>query len=290
MSWLNRLGRRKSDKKPSDDQEPDLADHDRAHAGTGPTPPEARVIHEIIREDGEKELRRSVGSLSWSGFSAGLSMGFSFLTMAFLRAGLPDAPWRSLISSFGYTVGFLIVVLGRQQLFTESTLTALLPFLIRRDAATFGKMLRLWLVVFLANLVGTALFAVLVSQHGLFEPQVNEALKGLAAEAMHDAFWPMLVKAILAGWLIALMVWLIPGAGPARLLLILIVTYVVAIAHFSHIIAGSVEAAYNVVTGAAAPGAYFTRFLVPTLIGNMIGGISLVGILNYAPIREELPS
>ncbi len=99
----------------------------------------------------------------------------------------------------------------------------------------------------------------------------------------------MLVKAILAGWLIALMVWLIPGAGPARLLLILIVTYVVAIAHFSHIVAGSVEAAYSVFTGGASPGAYFTRFLVPTLIGNMIGGVSLVGILNHAPIREELP-
>ncbi len=278
-----------SSKPGADQNEPDLEHHERMHAGSGPTPPEARVIHEIIREDGEKALKRSVTAMAWSGFGAGLSMGFSFLTMAMLRAALPDAPWRSLVSGFGYTIGFLIVVLGRQQLFTESTLTAVLPFLIRKDAKTFGKMLRLWTVVFLANIVGTALFATLISREWLFEPHVNEALGSLAAEAMRDGFWPMMIKAIMAGWLIALMVWLIPGAGPARLLLILIVTYVVAIGHFSHIIAGSVEAAYRVLTGSIGLGAYFTHFLLPTLLGNMIGGVSLVGILNHAPIREELP-
>ena len=99
----------------------------------------------------------------------------------------------------------------------------------------------------------------------------------------------MLVKAILAGWLIALIVWLIPGAGQSRLLLILILTYVVAIAHFSHIIAGSVEAAYNVWSGTISFGEYFTRFMFPTLIGNTIGGVSLVAIINHAPVRDELP-
>ena len=272
-----------------DSQEPDLQHHERSQAGSGPTPPEARVIHEIIREDGEKTLQRGPDAMAWSGFGAGLSMGFSFLTMAFLRADLPDAPWRSLVSGLGYTIGFLIVVLGRQQLFTESTLTAVLPFLIRKDSKTFGKMLRLWAVVFLANIVGTLLFAALISRTWLFQPSVNEALKGIAMEALHDSFWPMLVKAIMAGWLIALMVWLIPGAGPARLILILIITYVVAIAHFSHIIAGSVEVGYAVFTGEIAPSAYLTRFMLPTLIGNMIGGVSLVGILNHAPIRGELP-
>lgn len=273
-----------------DSQEPDLEHHERHHAGTGPTPPEARVIHEIIREDGEKALRRSVKAMAWSGFGAGLSMGFSFLTMAMIRAALPDAPWRSLVAGLGYTIGFLIVVLGRQQLFTESTLTAVLPFLIRKDAETGYKMLRLWVIVFLANLVGTFLFAFLVSRDWLFGPEINEALKGIATEALHDSFWPMLIKATLAGWLIALMVWLIPGAGPSRLLLIVIVTYVVAIGHFSHIIAGSVEAAYNVFAGAITAGDYLTRFALPTLIGNMIGGVSLVAILNHAPIRDELPT
>ncbi|WP_158811425.1 formate/nitrite transporter family protein [Beijerinckia sp. L45] len=286
---MDRQDQTRDDETSPDHNEPDLEHHERHHAGTGPTPPEARVIHEIIREDGEKALKRSVTAMAWSGFGAGLSMGFSFLVMALIRGALPDAPWRGLVAGFGYTIGFLIVVLGRQQLFTESTLTAVLPFLTRKDLKTFLQMIRLWAVVFLANILGTLLFAYLISHDWLFEPQINEALHGIATEALHDTFWPMLIKAMLAGWLIALMVWLIPGAGPSRLFLILIVTYVVAIAHFSHIIAGSVEAAFNVFTGGITVSEYFTRFMVPTLIGNMIGGVSLVGILNHAPIRDELP-
>ncbi len=274
---------------PDDAQGPDLEHHERAHAGSGPTPPEARVIHEIIREDGERALKRGVESMAWSGFGAGLSMGFSFFVMAVIRSALPDAPWRVLVAGFGYTIGFLIVVLGRQQLFTESTLTAVLPFLTRKDMKTFLRMVRLWAVVFLFNIIGTFLFAFLLSHGALFSPDLDAALKGIAMEALHDSFWPMMVKAMLAGWLIALMVWLIPGAGPSRLLLIVIITYVVAISRFSHIIAGSVEAAYDVFTGVIGLGAYVTRFMVPTLIGNMIGGVSLVAILNHAPIRDELP-
>lgn len=273
----------------TDAEEPDLEEHERRHAGSGPTPPEARVIHEIIREDGERELERSVSALAWSALGAGLSMGFSFLTMALLRGGLPEAQWTHLISSFGYTLGFLIVVLGRQQLFTENTLTAVLPLLIRMDGKTLGQLLRLWAIVLLFNLLGTFVFAWLISHEGLFDPQINAALRGIAEEAVKDSFWPMTIKAMLAGWLIALMVWLIPGAGPSRLFLIVIITYVVALAHFSHSIAGSVEAAYDVFNGTIGFGAYMTHFLIPTVLGNTIGGVSLVAILNHVPLRDELP-
>ena len=86
--------------------------------------PAALVIYEVVREEGELELRRRNVALLWSGLAAGLSMGFSLLTLALIRAGLPDEPWRHLIDSLGYCVGFVIAILGRQQLFTESTLTA----------------------------------------------------------------------------------------------------------------------------------------------------------------------
>ena len=274
---------------PDDQHEPDLEDHERRHAGNGPTPPEARVIHELIREDGEKELERSIRALVWSATGAGLSMGFSFFTMGVLKSGLPEAPWAKLVTAFGYTIGFLIVVLGRQQLFTESTLTAVLPLLTRKDGKTAVQIARLWSVVLLFNLLGTFAFAWLISHEALFDAEVNTALRTLAVEAVKDGFWPMLIKAILAGWLIALMVWLIPGAGQARLWLILILTYVVAAAHFSHIIAGSVEAAFNVFVGQLTAGEYFTGFMMPTLIGNTSGGVSLVAIFNHVPVSESLP-
>lgn len=281
-----------SDEEPgaeADSEEPDLEEHERRDAGTGPTPPEARVIHEIIREDGERELGRSVSALAWSAVGAGLSMGFSFLTMALLRGGLPETQWTHLISSLGYTIGFLIVVLGRQQLFTENTLTAVLPLLIRMDSKTLVQLLRLWTIVLIFNIVGTFVFAWLISHQALFDPQINKALTSIAEEAVKDSFWPMLIKAMLAGWLIALMVWLIPGAGPSRLFLILIITYVVALGHFSHSVAGSVEAAYHLFRGGFGLDGYLTHFLIPTVIGNTIGGVSLVAILNHVPLRDELP-
>ena len=274
----------------ADGHDPDLDHNERHHSGSGPTPPEARVIHELIREEGEKTLERSVMAMAWSALGAGLSMGFSFFTMAILRSALPEgAPWTKLVASLGYTIGFIIVILGRQQLFTESTLSSILPLLTRKDSKTLWQVARLWAVVLAFNIVGTFGFAWLVSHPGLFDAEVNKALRTVAEEAMKDSFVPTMVKAILAGWLIALIVWLIPGAGQSRLLLILIITYVVAAAHFPHVIAGSVEAAFNVFVGHISFGEYVTRFMVPALIGNTLGGVSLVAILNHAPVREELP-
>lgn len=273
-----------------DEHGPDLDHHERHHSGSGPTPPDARIIHELIREDGEKTLVRSVRAMAWSALGAGLSMGFSFFTMAIIRAALPDGPpWTKLVAALGYTIGFIIVILGRQQLFTESTLSSILPLLTRANGKTLYQVARLWLVVLAFNIIGTFVFAWLVSRAGLFDAEVTKALRTVAEESMKDPFVPTMVKAILAGWLIALIVWLMPGAGQSRLLLILILTWVVAAAHFSHIIAGSVEAAFNVFVGHITLGEYFTRFMIPTLIGNTIGGVSLVAILNHQPVREQLP-
>src|ERR1700722_4734957 len=129
----------------------------------------ANVVYETIRREGEDELHRPAAALAWSAFAAGLSMGFSFIAEGLLMAHLPDQPWRPLVSRAGYAVGFLIVVLGRQQLFTENTLTVVLPLLIRKDLATLLRMLRLWAVVLVANLVGTFLFALRVGKIDIFD-------------------------------------------------------------------------------------------------------------------------
>ncbi|MFO1060660.1 MAG: formate/nitrite transporter family protein [Dongiaceae bacterium] len=246
------------------------------------------VVHEIVREEGEAALCRSPGSLAWSGLAAGLSMGFSFLAQALLQAGLPDAPWRHLVAGLGYTVGFVIVILGRQQLFTESTLTAVLPVLTRRDAGTLAAAGRLWGIVLLANLAGTWIFALLLQPGGTFRPEAVEALRQLARAALPGDFGATVLKSVFAGWLIALMVWLLPSARSARLLTILVITYVVALARLSHVVAGSAEAAYAVLQGLAAPADYLTAFLLPTLIGNVVGGVALVALLNHGAIVDEI--
>src|SRR5438270_2046568 len=109
------------------------------------------VIHEAIRHDGEEELNRPASALAWSGLAAGLSMGFSFVGQALLYANLPDARWRPLVVALGYPLGFLIVILGRQQLFTENTLTPIIPLFTRRSLKTLWRVARLWSIVLFAN-------------------------------------------------------------------------------------------------------------------------------------------
>lgn len=160
--------------------------------------------------------------------------------------------------------------------------------LTQRDARTLLATLRLWAIVLAANLVGTILFAAVVSRPGIFRPELFHALEELAQETVDGPFWPVLVKSVFAGWLIALMVWLLPSAHSARLFVIVILTYVVSLAGLSHIVAGSAEAAFAVFTGHATVSDYILRFMVPTLIGNTIGGVSLVALLNHAPLAPEM--
>lgn len=248
-----------------------------------------QVVYETIRLEGEEELRRKPSALAWSAFAAGLSMGFSFIVEALLMSHLPDQPWRPLIARFGYSVGFLIVVLGRQQLFTENTVTVVLPWLLRKNRSTFFRMLRLWAIVLSMNLVGTFLFALCFGKIMILDAHTQQCLTEIGK--LHIAPGGLvLVRAIFAGWLIALMVWLLPAAETARVWTIIIITYVIGLGGFAHIIAGSTTVFFLVVTHSLSFGAYFVKFFLPTLVGNVIGGVSLVAALNHAQVvggKEE---
>src|ERR1700733_7045654 len=244
----------------------------------------ANVVYETIRREGEDELHRPAAALAWSALAAGLSMGFSFIAQGVLMAHLPDQPWRPLIAGFGYCVGFLIVILGPQQLFTENTLTVVLPLLLRKDLSTLLRMLRLWAVVLAANLVGTFLFALYVGRIGIFDARTQEILTQIGATHIGVGFGTVFVRSMFAGWLIALMVWLLPAAESARVSIIIIVTYLVGISGFGHIIAGSTATFFLLVTRHISWGAYVVQFFLPTLMGNVIGGLSLVGALGHAQV------
>jgi formate/nitrite transporter FocA (FNT family) len=142
--------------------------------------------------------------------------------------------------------------------------------------------------VLLVNLVGTWPFAALLMVRAIFPPDVTAELHAIAGGTLHHPFWITFLRAVLAGWLIALMVWILPSARSARLLTVLLVTYVVALGHLSHVVAGSSEAAFAVFSGAATIGQYFTTFLVPTLVGNIIGGTLMVTVLNHGSVAPEI--
>ncbi len=272
---------------PAGKDSPHLEEHEQKQAAAAQPIP-ARVIHEVLREEGEVELRRPVGALLWSGLAAGLSMGFSFLTLALLRKSMAGEPAAEVIAPFGYAVGFLIAVLGKQQLFTETTLTATLPLFHQPTLLGFGRLGRMWAVVLFSNLVGTIVFAWLVSWPGIFGDDVAKELMHTARGAYSESFGIGVLRAIFSGWLIALIVWLLPASKTAAPFVIAALTYVVALAGLPHIIAGSTEAAYVVFNRGASWSDYFVSFLAPTLIGNLIGGTAIAALLNHAPVAHDM--
>ena len=182
------------------------------------------------------------------------------------------------------------MVLGRQQLFTENTLTGMIPVLTRRDRTSLLALVRLWTVVLVANLVGAALFAGLAAAAPVFEPNLHQDFLEIGEEAASGSFAALFVKAVLAGWLIGLMVWLLPAAGSARLFVILLITYIVALGGFAHIIAGSVEVLYLVLSGEKGLGSFLLSYVIPVLAGNIVGGSALVAVLNHAQVQHEVPT
>lgn len=246
--------------------------------------PSAAVVYEAIRREAEFELRRPLVGVAWSALAAGLSMGFSFIGQGLLYSYTPQADWQTIVTSLGYSIGFLFVILGRQQLFTENTLTPVLEVLRVRNLITVARTLNLWFVVLVFNIVGTAVFALALAYFDVLDSGVDEGLAEITKAEYGASFGNMFVRAIFAGWLIALMLWLLPFAETARVGVIIIVTYVIGLAHFPHIIAGSVAALYAVFTGAQSIGDFFVVFFVPTLLGNMVGGTMLVAAVNYAQV------
>ena len=250
--------------------------------------PNAALIHETIRAEGESELERRWWAILLSGFAAGLSIALSFIVQAEIRAFISNESVGRLVAPFGYTIGFLVVVLGRQQLFTENTLAPILPLLRHRDSKTLLSVLRLWGLVLAANIAGTWAVAFAIAHGGVFEPRVWDALVQIGQQTVAANFAVTLVRGVFAGWLIALMMWLLPAASGSRPHIIILMTFILALCQFSHIVAGSVDCAFMVQIGKVSLADYIFVFFIPTLLGNVLGGTTLVALLNYGQVAPEI--
>ncbi|MEH0835244.1 formate/nitrite transporter family protein [Pectobacterium cacticida] len=251
-------------------------------------PSPAAAIHEEIRQEGQKELERDALALLWSAIAAGISMGTSFMAVGMLHQHLVDVPGAFLVECFGYTIGFVIVIMARQQLFTENTVTAVLPIMHKPTCRNFLLLGRLWLVVLAGNLVGTALAALAFSYMPVFDSATQRALVDIAMKVMNNSPTEMFANAIISGWIIATMVWMLPRAGSAKLWIIIIMTWMIAFSHLTHIVAGASEIFYLVFIGQISWQAFIWPFALPTLAGNIIGGTFIFALISHAQIRSDM--
>jgi formate/nitrite transporter FocA (FNT family) len=277
--------RKRSWQPSSDDRQITEREADEIEERSSPRTP---VIYEIVRRLGEEEMARPITSLWWSGVAAGLSISFSLLAQAILQTHLPDAPWRPLVTSWGYTVGFVMVVLSRQQLFTENTITVVLPVMAEFTIANLLKLARMWGVVLLANLAGTLFAALFCTYTSVLTPELRDGMLEISRQTLGHPWSELFFKGISAGFLMAAMVWLLPSADTAQFHVVTLMTYLIAAGGFMHIVAGSVEAFLLLLNGDLGWWPMVAEFMVPVLVGNIVGGTALFGLLAYAQVMKEI--
>ena len=251
-------------------------------------PSRAMAIHEHIRQDGEKEMERDAMALLWSAIAAGLSMGASLLAKGIFHVQLEGVPGGFLLENLGYTFGFIIVIMARQQLFTENTVTAVLPVMQNPTLGNFSLLMRLWSVVLLGNIIGTGVAAWAFEHMPIFDEETRDAFVKIGMDVMKNSPVEMFSNAIISGWLIATMVWMFPAAGAAKIVVIILMTWLIALGDTTHIVVGSVEILYLVFNGTLHWSDFFWPFALPTLAGNICGGTFIFALMSHAQIRNDM--
>lgn len=256
------------------------------HEGSMPERTTAHQMFESVREVAYRELQRSSLGLAFSGLSAGLNISFSFVAIAALLGAVGEPDSAILWSAVAYPVGFILVILARAQLFTENTLTPVLLVLGSPTRRHLFDTLRLWGVVLLANLAGAFIFAFALA-HTNTVPQLDQEWLLWAAEHAYQGSWGnLLLRAVFGGWLIALMVWMLhAGAGVVgQMLLVWLTAFLIQAAGFSHSVAGAVEVLYLAHLGLISYLDWAWHFQLPVTLGNIIGGVVFVALVNYAQV------
>jgi len=246
-----------------------------------------RSAHEIFEEvahNGREELSRSTAALMFSGFAGGISMGLTGLAVALAISYLGDGPVQQFISFTLYPIGFIVVVIGRAQLFTENTLYPVV--LILDEHKHVLNTLRLWSAVFLSNVLGAIFFGWLVMKTGALPPNFADALAGLGTRAVEGHFTMIFAKGVIGGWLIALVAWMVTASHwtIGQVVVTWMLTFIVGAGHFSHCIASSAEITAAIMSGHLHFGNYFA-WLLPATLGNIVGGVAIVTLLNYGQVR-----
>lgn len=247
------------------------------------------TVYSIILREGQEELERPVTSLWWSGVAAGLGISTSVVAEATIRTSIGAAhPYLSVIESLGYTFGFVLVILSRLQMFTENTITVVLPLLANPTFNRLSCIARLWAVVLTANLVGTFVTAAIAVHGGILTEETLVAIFDISRHVAHLSPSETLLRGIPAGFFIAAVVWMLPSAKGSEVLIVIMFTWLIAAGEFTHVIAGSNEIFSLVLNGEMNFITAFLDHIGPMLIGNIVGGTGLFAMLAYGQIRQEM--
>ena len=248
----------------------------------------ADEIFQRITAGAEEEIDRSARLLFFSGLAAGTSVSASFFGRALMTTAYPFDPTG--LGNLLYPVGFIIIVLGGYQLFTENTLMPVTLVLTR--LASIPSLLRLWGIVLFANVIGAGIIAFFFAKTTILEPAVAETGRNFGEHALSFPWSALFFKGILAGGLVATMVWLAHAARDttSRFFIVYVIMFLIPAGDLFHCVVGAFEMFYLVFSGPTSLLTVFVDFFVPVVLGNTVGGVFFVTLVNYGMTAErEIP-
>lgn len=251
----------------------------------------AQEIYSKVERNARDELQRSTRALAFSGIAGGLTMGLTGLGVAVAQAELGPGKVQEFVSLLFYPLGFIAVIIGRAQLFTENTLYPVALILTERKLEHVWNTLRLWTVVFACNILGAALFAALAIKTPSLHSEVANHLVQLGVRAAEGSFWPIFWSGVIGGWIIALMAWIVSASHwtIGQVVIVWVLTSVVGLGHFAHCIASTGEILSSVFAG-HLPASRYAYWIAAATLGNIVGGVFFVTVLNFGQISDDKES
>jgi len=249
----------------------------------------ATEIFQRIVASAEQEVEDTHAELFYSGIAAGFGITITLLGYTVVSAMVGDAGGLArLVKPLLYPIGFVIIVIGHYQLYTENTLPPVTLVLTR--LSSIPALFRVWGLVLLGNVVGVGIGAFVLANTAVLSPAEAAVAEQFAIEAMHVSWWGVFFKAVFAGWLVGGLVWVDHGTRDTvgRIVITYLLIYLIPVVDLFHIITSIGDALILFFRGGAALLPLIWEFLLPVFLGNTLGGVVLVGVLNYAHTGEHV--
>ncbi len=278
----------KDEKQPA----PKIRDEDKAASGV---PADGWAIsdrfswEEILQRllaSADEEINHGTRELFFSGVTAGFAIVITFIGYAVGNAQFPN---NHFLASLLYPIGFIYIILGRYQLFTENTLPPVK--LVMTRLASLPLLLRLWAIVLVGNVLGAAFGAIILANTQVLAPEAMDAGAEFTRHGLETGWWNVFFKALFAGWIVAGVVWMCTAARDtmSRLVIIYIGFYFIAAGHLFHVVTTACEIFFFLFVDIAGPGFFelIWKFWIPVLLGNTIGGVLLFTFIGYAQAEQQ---
>ncbi|HVL94460.1 MAG TPA: formate/nitrite transporter family protein [Solirubrobacteraceae bacterium] len=248
-------------------------------------------IWQAAVDEGERRLTRGTWALASTGFVGGADIMIGVLALTATTGALHEAvgaPIAHLAGSLLFGLGFVFLIIGRGELFTENFLVPVSAVLARR--APRLSLLRLWLITFVANYAGILLIVLLMAKTGVLEPATLEAAGPLTETLVERDALAALFSGVLAGAVMTLMTWLTHAVelDVSRILLCLGIGFVISVASMNHAVVSFGETMLAYVAGTTDAGlGEIARTIAFAIAGNLIGGLGLVTLNRGIQARGE---